>query len=498
LLARGLLRQPGRFAAHEGRPSAARRVSGGLSARRKSDENESGENAEASAQGHHHGEPTLRGAGRVVNPVTVLERRPRGGYPSQGSKGCPVTRESYIPVSKTALIDALAGGPGLPADDAARFAHLCRMLSAFIHHEAFDGLERLRELYRPLDPDAPHEQGADPAAFRAALETVLTRANFVEAPTSALFAGADVDTLNDVRIRTNHDGIAAIRFFTRGGQPETVVTRRFFGLSRREVTTETFDDVVVVVELKPAQSLDKTEERAFERLRRGARPGAMLIKHFGGVPQVVLPSLHLGAMPTMKRADQLVLGVPAIAGGAPLLIQLANALPIIFAVIAAYFGVQGAVTKDGLQKALAALSGIVALGAFLMRQRVKFDRQRLLYQRRLAETVYFHTIANNAGVLDGLVGAAEAQDAKESVLAWWVLRTQGPLAKRDLDLACEARLREMFGVDVDFEITDALGKLIRYGLVAERDGKLVAAPAIDGLKALDAAWDAAFASSVTS
>jgi hypothetical protein len=318
-----------------------------------------------------------------------------------------LTRENYIPVSKSDLIAALTAREGLDAGDSARFADLCRMLAALIHYEAFEGLERLRDVYRPLDPDAAPRGDADAAGFLQGFEAVLARANFVETPAASLFEADDFDSLNDVRVRMKQDGIAAIRFFTRGGAPEKVTARRWWGLVKREVSTEVFDDVVVIVQLK-SEGLDKSEARAFERLRRGARPGAILIKHFGSVPRVDMPSLHPGATPTMKRTDQVVLGVPAIAGGAPLLFQLANALPVIFAVIAAYFGVQGAISKDGLQRALAALSGVVALGAFLMRQRLKFDRQRLLYQRRLAETVYFHTIANNSGVLDGLVGAAEA------------------------------------------------------------------------------------------
>ncbi|MFZ4603397.1 MAG: DUF3754 domain-containing protein [Caulobacterales bacterium] len=403
-----------------------------------------------------------------------------------------MTRENYIPVSKSDLIAALAAREGLDAGDRARFADLCRMLAALIHYEAFEGLERLRDVYRPLDPDAAPRGDADAAGFLRGFEAVLARANFVETPAASLFEADDFDSLNDVRVRMNQDGIAAIRFFTRGGAPEKVTARRWWGLVKREVSTEVFDDVVVIVQLK-SEGLEKSEARAFERLRRGARPGAILIKHFGSVPRVDMPSLHPGATPTMKRTDQVVLGVPAIAGGAPLLFQLANALPVIFAVIAAYFGVQGAISKDGLQRALAALSGVVALGAFLMRQRLKFDRQRLLYQRRLAETVYFHTIANNSGVLDGLVGAAEAQDAKEALLAWWTLRALGPQTKPELDKACEAMLREAFAVEVDFEIGDALGKLLRYGLVTDDGGKLQARPANDALAALDKSWDAAFA-----
>ncbi|MEJ0022187.1 MAG: DUF3754 domain-containing protein [Alphaproteobacteria bacterium] len=68
---------------------------------------------------------------------------------------------------------------------------------------------------------------------------------------------------------------------------------------------------------------------------------------------------------------------------------------MIFAVIAAYLGAQGAVHDDDVKKALAALSGIVAVGGFLMRQWVKYERQTLKYQKKLSDTVYFRNAANN-------------------------------------------------------------------------------------------------------
>ena len=80
-----------------------------------------------------------------------------------------MARESYIPVAKSELIAALAKGADLPDDDRARFVEVARMLAAVIHYEAFDGLERLKDLYAPLDPDAPSD------ITRAAPQQAATR-----------------------------------------------------------------------------------------------------------------------------------------------------------------------------------------------------------------------------------------------------------------------------------------------------------------------------------
>jgi hypothetical protein len=402
-------------------------------------------------------------------------------------------RETFIPVRKARLIDALCAAPGLD-DSKTSFAQACRLLAALLHHHAFARLEELKALYEPFDPEhQASPAGVDRAPFNAALEAMLGGGAFTELSIAQVLGGRDQDTLQDVRIKHRAAGLGRVRYFVRGARTETVTPRRWYGLVKREIATEVYDDVVVVAELKTQETLtDPKEQRAFARLRRGAPIGAILLRHFADTPRTDLASLHPGAEPTMKRRDQLVLGVPAVAGGVPLLIQLANAAPIIFATLAAVLGIQGALTQDRLQHALAALSGIVALGAFLMRQRLKFNAQRLDYQKKLADTVYFHTVANNAGVLDGLMSAAEQQDLKEALIAWRMLLMHGPLTRDALDRACEDWLKATFALEIDFEIGDALNKLRALDLVRADGAQFVATAIEPGLQRLNAAWDGEF------
>ncbi len=400
-------------------------------------------------------------------------------------------RDTYIPAGKAELAAALAAKGALAPEAARQFTDLCRMLAAVLHYETFDELERLSALYRPLDPAESVAAAADQDAFLAELEGVLTSASFREFGATDVYAAAAIGNGQDLIVRASDAGVRRIRFFVRGARPAAIEVRRFWGLHRRKVDSDIFDDVLIVIELP--REAGAGDAKLLQRFRRGARPGAILLKHFGDVPRADLMTLHPGASPAMKRRDQLILGVPAIAGGIPLLTQLGPALTVIFAVIAGVLGFEGGkLTEDNLKRALAALSGLVALGAFLMRQRLKFDRQRLFYQKQLADTVYFHTIANNAGVLHGLIGAAEEQDVKEAMLAYHTLLAGGPMTREELDKAAEAFLRETFNMDVDFEIGDALGKLERLSLVTKKGDAYTAAPLPDALAQLDAAWDGYF------
>jgi len=396
------------------------------------------------------------------------------------------TRDTFIPCSKSELAEALKA-KGVDT----QFGEVVRLLTAVLHYETMDELERLRALYRPLDPTEVSAALPDAPAFMRELESVLAMASFTEYPASDMIAAAEAGNLQDLKVRTTDAGVSRIRFFARGARPAKLDVRRFWGLHRTMVDSEILDDVLIVIEL--AKEVEKSTAKALARIRRGVRPGAILLKHFGDVPRTDLVTLHPGANPAMKRRDQLILGVPAVAGGIPLLTQLGPALVVIFTVLAAVFGFEGAeLTDDALKRALAALSGLVALGAFLMRQRLKFDRQKLFYQKQLADTVYFHTIANNAGVIDGLVGAAEDQDCKEAMLAYHTLLAGGPMTKVALDHAVEAFLRDAFAMDVDFEIGDAMAKLERLKLVTLEGDVYKALSTNDALARLDEAWDGYF------
>jgi hypothetical protein len=223
------------------------------------------------------------------------------------------------------------------------------------------------------------------------------------------------------------------------------------------------------------------------------RPGAALIKHFRNVATAELVTLHPGARPSMRPRDQVFLAAPAIVAGAPVLLNLWPALTVIFAVLAAYFGARGVIEQSELRRALAAASGLIAVGAFVMRQRMKYETQGLRYQKQLADTVYFRNLANNTGVIDLVVGAGEEQDVKEALIAYWALRRAGgTLTKGEIDVAAEAFLRARFGIEIDFEVSDALAKLERLELVFRDGDRINALQPAEALAKLDARWDGLF------
>jgi hypothetical protein len=408
----------------------------------------------------------------------------------------PSQRDGYIAVRKAELAEAIAAAA--PPGEAQAMADVLRLLGALLHHEAHAKLEALKAKYDPLDPDAPpSRRDVSVAAFEVFerdLGEALARANFAEIDPDTVQTREATKRITGLSIKPSAAGLRRVRFFARGARNETLTLKRWFGLKREQIDVQTMNDVVVLVGFKAEdESAGGADRRALKQMRRGVRQGAALVKHFRSVAGPELVTLHPGAKPSMRPADQAMLAAPAVVAGVPVLLNLWPALTVIFAVLAAYFGAQGVIEDSELKRALAAVSGLVAVGAFVMRQRLKYEAQTLRYQKQLADTVYFRNLANNGGVLDLLVGAGEEQDAKEAFLAYAVLRREArPLAKAEIDAFCEKLLRERFGLEIDFEIQDALGKLERLGLVAHEGESYTAIAPAEALVKLDAAWDGLF------
>jgi len=118
--------------------------------------------------------------------------------------------------------------------------------------------------------------------------------------------------------------------------------------------------------------------------------------------------------------------------------------------------------------------------------------QKQRYMVVMAQNLYFHAMADNRGVMLKLAARAAEEDIKEEMLLYSVLAKER--ARRqdlpDIDVAIEQYLSASFGVTVDFDIPDALQRLIADGIVTERpDGTLSTLPPREAALHVDAMWD---------
>jgi hypothetical protein len=405
-------------------------------------------------------------------------------------------REHFIPVRKVDVLNALNGAGGLQApSDREKFRQLCRMLGAIYHYEYYDQLERLREDYFYFDPETDGHSRADRAtierAYRdliVALTGVLHDANFIEVAHEDIERAHREDALVRVKIHASLDDYREIRFFRRGSHKETVDVRRWFGLRKREVDIQVCDDVVMLITVKETPP-DTKRGKAGRTRKAKLRPGAVLLKYFQNIAGADLNALFPDVRVGMSLRDQLTLGVPALIGGIPILIKLAQTLTVLFLVTGFYLGLSSSIRDDEWAGALAALGGLVALGGFFVQQWIRFQRQTLLHEKAISDNIYFRNVNNNVGVFDTIIGEAEDQECKEAFLAYhFLLASGGEKTARELDRRIEGWLKQAFGIDLDFECSDALSKLESLGLLRRDDERLSVLPLDAALARLDRVW----------
>ncbi len=365
----------------------------------------------------------------------------------------------------------------------ARFAALARLLSARFHLQFHAELELLKESYHAFDPDhvlsRREAQEADEAhgeRFVEALGRVLSKGNY------RLLSQDDIDyalrsrTLFPIDAEVDFELFDHLQVWARGVSRASEELKGLFGLRRRRVDFEMYDRVCICLRLR----------RALEpkRLSQDCVPGKIVLKLFRNIPRADLEMLFPNTRLKMRFIDKLFIGVPALVGGVPVAAKLAPAV-VALAVLVGFQ--RGHIDQLSI---IAGLSGLFGLGLFLFRQWDKFKSRKLLFMKMLSENLYFRNLDNNEGVLTRLVDEAEEEECKEALIAYALLLLEPGIDEAALDARAEAWLKDELGLEVDFEVDDALAKLERLGIVRRDDGGgLTVEPPARALEIVGARWD---------
>jgi hypothetical protein len=295
-----------------------------------------------------------------------------------------------------------------------------------------------------------------------------------------------------VKIKAPVEDYRDVRMFRRGHHTETIDVPSWFGWRQRHLEVGVYDDVIMMVATRPDGINPADAHKTPASARRGKqkiRAGAVLFKYFRHIARADLKALFPNVRVMMSLSDHLTLGVPAVVGGIPILIKLASTVTVLFLVAGFYLGLTGTIGDNDTEQALAALSGLFALGAFMLRQWGNFHRQSLIHQKQLTDNIYYRNVNNNSGIFNYIIGEAEEQDWKEALLAYYGLLTaQAPLTREALGARVAELLARVFGVSTSFEIDDALARLKRLDLLGETDGRFSVSPLADALVRLDKEW----------
>jgi hypothetical protein len=142
---------------------------------------------------------------------------------------------------------------------------------------------------------------------------------------------------------------------------------------------------------------------------------------------------------------------------------------------------------------IALVGALAGLGGVAARQASNFVNQRNRYMVVMAQNLYFHAVADNRGVMILLADRAAEEDVKEDMLLYSLLAKERLHIShlKAADEAIEQYLQDTFDLKVDFDVEDALRRLIKDGIVRQSPGGILETLAPQAAAAqIDRLWDA--------
>ncbi|WP_420391526.1 DUF3754 domain-containing protein [Acuticoccus sp.] len=397
----------------------------------------------------------------------------------------PIAVSRFIPLTRQAVIADLCRDV---EDGAATqtFAELALRLERHRNHDYRALGREMRRLYLPFSPDAdtlkvyepdPSEAAAMEARLAELTTHLLTRANYTALRNQEITEILSSQSSYSLRITVDLAEYNLLQVFVRDvyikthavRRPETAyilkyeykvrVYRRLFVLLKLKSDADRARDVAAAEGISEARALKRVKKRR-KQLPQDTTAEHIYIKVFKDMPEHDLQILFPLRRVQFRPFDKIKFF--ATAGGGTL------------------FGI---FTTTG--KVLAATNPFAAVGALigfaglLGRQVATFFNQRTRYMMELAQKLFFHNLANNRAALALLLDRAEEEDVKEDLITLYFLAGQ-TLEERELAAAkrrIDDIIVERYGVAVDFELDDALSRLVKDGAVV-REGSVLKFPTI--------------------
>jgi len=347
------------------------------------------------------------------------------------SSTAPISQfDHFIPVATSRLIQQLEQS-GLSTQQMTVIHQLKQILA----YRFYQKLVALKKAYQPLNPDRElllDDSATDDAApCINQLRELLTSANYSELNQQQIEFALQKTSPYGLEIHIDFEIFQDISLFYRGKSSTSVKVRdwKTLYLKKKKVSLIRYQRLFLLIRYKDTENHPGLHLKLFKDI---LRPDLEMLFPENKVRIKVLDKIKLG-----------VTGGGGTAGG-------------LFATI------------GKISAAVSPWTIVIAMAGFVMliwRQISKIFIQKTRYMATLAQNLYFHNLDNNAGAITYLVDLARQEEIKETILAYAMLNTQSIETQEQLDTACEQWFFDNFDTQIDFDVSDAVGKLTRLHIL---------------------------------
>ena len=407
-------------------------------------------------------------------------------------------REKFIPVTREALMERLTRPHSWPGQEAAEARRFFRYMDYWRQQTYAARLFEIEQDYEPFNPDSDliisrtftrDERFNKRQRLVANMTKLLEQANYTRIDTDKVELILTSDSHYGLDLHVDLSAFDELLVFYRGASKRTENRRnvRKLYLKNEAIDVPIFQRLCVVFKLKPEEvrirevmverSCNRKEaEKIVKRLRSmlppQIKPDFIYLKLFKNMPRSDIEMVFPNTRVRFRMFDKIRLGVTAGSGLG--------------------MGVFGTIGKIAVASNPIALAGaMVGLCGIAFRQATSFVNQRNRYMVTMAQNLYFHALADNRGVTTLLASRAAEEDIKEEMLLYSVMAKER-VTRRDLgdvDRAIEQYLLNTFNVTVNFDLEDALSRLLADGIVTEQDGVFQTLAPAAAARHIDVKWD---------
>lgn len=408
-------------------------------------------------------------------------------------------REKFLPLTRAALLHRLTQDRLWPNGDAADARRFMRYLDFWRRQSYTAQLLDIEQAYEPFAPDSdlkvtrtytPQERATLQKRVVAQMASLLEQANFTRVDPADVHLILTKDSHYGLDLQVDLHAFEEALIYFRGA---TTITERRRDIKRafigwKEVQVPVFQRLFLLFKLKPfdervkelmeENKLSRKDAEKLVRRMRGLLPAVVTseriyMKLFKNMPRTDVEMIFPNTKVRFRMWDKIRFGVSA-GGGVGM-------------------GVFGTIGKIAmLSNPVTLFTAIAGLGGILTRQVMAFINQRNRYMVVMAQNLYFHSMADNRGVMTLLADRAAEEDIKEEILLYSVLARERVHVSQlaDVDRRIEAYLASQFKLDVDFDVREALSRLKAEGVVTETpEGMLETLPPAQAAKHIDNLWD---------
>ena len=373
------------------------------------------------------------------------------------------TLEHFIPIRYELILEAIQNDSNLDASEKERLLNMGVLFQSIFHQEYFQDLQHLKTAFVPFNPDvesvfekdfSEEEKEKNRQVLMTGIEHLLTIGNYNSLTTDQLNECLALQPMGGLSVLVNLEKFSQFTVFYRGVRQVERPYRLFYLLKRTRSIKE-LKRVCVVARYKSEFG------------------GNILVKLFKEVAvedlKVVTPEVKL----RLPIFDKVKLGGTFLASvGAAVWKILLGTL--------------------GLPLLLAGLIG------YLVKIILGFLNSRTKCMQKFSQSLYSQSLSNNVGALAMLIDQAEVQEVKEALLAYMFLylHRNDHYTMDQIDKSVEKWLLDNFKFPIDFEVDDAIRKLLEKNIgtktLADDDElleKYEVLPLDDALQTLHEYWN---------